>query len=75
LGAFGAACPRRANTGGFAYTCNENHYVNSSGHWVHSPSYGTEPNHQEAVCSDGSVLFSEHCRETGSHHGDVEYWE
>ena len=41
----------------FAYTCNDNHYVNSSGHWVHSPSCGTEPDHQEAVCRDGSVSF------------------
>jgi hypothetical protein len=61
--------------GAFAYTCNDNHYVNSSGHWVHSPSCGTEPDHQEAVCRDGSVSFSEHRRGTCSHHGGVEHWE
>ena len=59
----------------FAYTCNDNHYVNSSGHWVHSPSCGTEPDRQEAVCRDGSVSFSEHRRGTCSHHGGVEHWE
>jgi hypothetical protein len=26
-----------------AYSCNNNHYVNSSGHAVHSPSCGEEP--------------------------------
>ena len=41
----------------FAYIFNANHYVNSSGHWVHSPSCRTEPDHQEAVCRDGSVSF------------------
>jgi hypothetical protein len=59
----------------FAYICNANHYVNSSGHWVHSPSCRTEPDHQEAVCRDGSVSFSEHRRGTCSHHGGVEHWE
>ena len=59
----------------FAYTCNDNHYVNSSGHCVHSPSCGTEPDHQEAVCRDGRVSFSEHRRGTCSHHGGVERWE
>jgi Protein of unknown function (DUF3761) len=58
----------------FAYIFNANHYVNSSGHWVHSPSCRTEPDHQEAVCRDGSV-FSEHRRGTCSHHGGVEHWE
>jgi hypothetical protein len=58
-----------------AYTCNDNHYVNSSGHWVHSPSCGAESDHQEAVCRDGSVSFSEHRRGTCAHHGGVEHWE
>jgi hypothetical protein len=31
-----------------------------------------EPNHQEAVCRDGSVSFSEHRRGTRSHPGGVE---
>jgi hypothetical protein len=61
--------------GAFAYTCNDNHYVNSSGHRVHSPSCGTEPDHQESLCRDGSVSFSEHRRGTCSHHGGVEHWE
>ena len=67
-------CARQAGEA-FAYTCNDSHYANSSGHWVHSPSCGTEPDHQEAVCRDGSVSFSEHRRGTCSHHGGVKHWE
>jgi hypothetical protein len=46
----------------FAYSCNDNHYVNSSGHVVHSPSYGEEHEKRAAECRDGSVGFSEHHR-------------
>jgi hypothetical protein len=59
----------------FAYTCNDNHYVNSSGHWVHSLSCSTEPDHQEAVCRDGRMSFSEQRSGTCAHHGGVEHWE
>ena len=58
-----------------AYACNDRHYVNSSGHVVHSPSCGSEPFHREAICRDGSVSYSEHRRETCSHHNGVERWE
>jgi hypothetical protein len=43
-----------------AYSCNDNHYVNSSGHVVHSPSCGVEPDKHAAECVDGGVSFSEH---------------
>jgi hypothetical protein len=32
----------------FAYACNNNYYVNSSGHVVHSPPCGREPLHKTA---------------------------
>jgi hypothetical protein len=39
-----------------AYACNNRHYVNSSGHVVHSPSCGNEsdPPQHTATCRDGS---------------------
>jgi predicted RNA-binding Zn-ribbon protein involved in translation (DUF1610 family) len=43
-----------------AYACNNNYYVNSSGHLVHSPSCGEEHQKRTAECRDGSVSFSEH---------------
>jgi len=43
-----------------AYACNNNYYVNSSGHLVHSPSCGQEHEKRTAECRDGSVSFSEH---------------
>ena len=58
-----------------AYACNNRHYVNSSGHVVHSPSCGREHLRREAICRDGSVSFSEHHRGTCSHHHGVERWE
>ena len=58
-----------------AYACNNGHYVNSSGHVVHSPSCGREHLRREAICRDGSVSFSEHHRGTCSHHHGVERWE
>jgi hypothetical protein len=58
-----------------AYSCNGNHYVNSSGHLVHSPSCGRAgEGHPHAVCRDGSVSYSEHHRGTCSHHGGVASW-
>jgi hypothetical protein len=54
-----------------AYSCNDNHYVNSSGHVVHSPSCGNEPEKHTAECRDGSTSFSEHHRGTCSYHGGV----
>ena len=54
-----------------AYSCNDNHYVNSSGHVVHSPSCGEEHEKRAAECRDGSVSFSEHHRGTCSYHGGV----
>jgi hypothetical protein len=65
-----------AQTGaGSPFPCNDEHYVNSSGHWVHSPSCGSEPDRKEAICRDGSVSFSEHRSGMCSHHGGVEHWE
>jgi Protein of unknown function (DUF3761) len=55
----------------FAYSCNDNHYVNSSGHIVHSPSCSEEHDKRIAECRDGSVSYSEHHRGTCSHHGGV----
>jgi hypothetical protein len=47
-----------------AYACNNNYYVNSSGHVLHSPSCGQEHEKRTAECRDGSgsVSFSEHPR-------------
>lgn len=65
-----------AQTGeALAYVCNNNHYVNSSGHFVHSPSCGHEPLRHTADCRDGSVSFSEHHRGRCSHHGGVAHWD
>jgi hypothetical protein len=58
-----------------AYACNDQHYINSSGHVVHSPSCGIEPDHKTAECRDGSVSHSEHLRGTCSHHGGVAHWD
>jgi Protein of unknown function (DUF3761) len=63
---------RRAPT---AYACNDNHYINSSGDVVHSPSCGREHFHQTAICRDDSVSFSEHHSGTCSHHHGVAQWE
>ena len=54
-----------------AYACNNRHYVNSSHHWVHSPTCTGTPGHHEAICLDGSESHSEHLRGTCSHHGGV----
>ena len=59
----------------FAYACNNNYYVNSSGHFVHSPSCGEERQKRTAECRDGSVSFSEHHRGTCSSHGGVAHWD
>ena len=40
-----------------AYACNNNYYVNSSGHVLHSPSCGQEHEKRTAECRDGSVSF------------------
>lgn len=58
-----------------AYACNTNHYVNVSGHLVHSPTCVSEPGHHTAHCRDGSESFSEHHQGTCSHHGGVDHWE
>ena len=58
-----------------AHSCNDNHYVNSSGHVVHSPSCGEEHEKRTAECRDGSVSFSEHRRGTCSYHGGVAHWD
>jgi hypothetical protein len=57
-----------------AYACNNRHYVNSSGHVVHSPSCGRESPHHTATCRDGSISYSEHHRGTCSSHGGVAQW-
>jgi predicted RNA-binding Zn-ribbon protein involved in translation (DUF1610 family) len=65
-----------AQTGkAFAYACNNNYYVNSSGHFVHSPSCGEERQNRTAECRDGSVSFSEHHRGACSSHGGVAHWD
>ena len=56
---------------------NDNHYVNSSGHVVHSPArtlHNEVPTGASARCADGSYSFSEHRRGTCSHHGGVVAW-
>jgi hypothetical protein len=56
---------------------NNNTYVNSSGHVVHSPARTPNnevPDGATARCADGSYSFSEHRRETCSHHGGVAAW-
>jgi hypothetical protein len=60
-----------------AYTCNNRHYVNSSGHFVHSPSCGneSEPPQHTATCRDGSISYSEHHSGTCSGHGGVAQWD
>ena len=58
-----------------AYACNHRHYVNRSGHVVHSPSCGAhEEGTPHATCRDGSTSFSEHHRGTCSRHGGVTSW-
>jgi hypothetical protein len=59
----------------FAYACNNNYYVNSSRHVVHSPSCGQEHEKRTAECRDGSVSFSEHHSGTCSYHGGVAHWD
>lgn len=58
-----------------AYACNNNHYVNSSGHLVHSPSCSEEHQRRTAECRDGSISYSEHHRGTCSYHGGVAHWD
>ena len=58
-----------------AYACNNNYYVNSSGHLVHSPSCGQEHEKCTAECRDGSVSFSGHHRGACSQHGGVAHWD
>ena len=58
-----------------AYSCNDNHYVNSSEHVVHSPSCGDQHEKRNAERRDGSVSFSEHHRGTCSYHGGVAHWD
>jgi hypothetical protein len=66
-----AMMPEKAS----AFACNNNQYVNVSGHLVHSPTCETEPGHHTAHCRDGSESFSEHHQGTCSHHGGVDHWE
>ena len=57
-----------------AYACNNRHYVNSSGHDVHSPSCGRKSPRHTATCRDGSISYSEHRHGTCSGHGGVSHW-
>jgi hypothetical protein len=53
------------------------HYVNKSGHEVHSPAHsksGTPPIGATAKCRDGTYSFSQHHTGTCSHHGGVSGW-
>ena len=59
----------------FAFAYNDNYYVNSSGHLVHSPSCGQEHIKPTTDCRDGSISFSEHHSGTCSHHGGVAHWD
>ena len=58
-----------------ADVCNNNYYVNSSGHLVHSPSCGQEHEKHTAECRDGSVSLSEHHRGACSYHGGGAHWD
>ena len=58
-----------------AYARNNNYYVNSSGHLVHSPSCGQEHEKRTAECRDCSVSFSEHHRGACSYQGGVAHWD
>jgi hypothetical protein len=70
LGAIAAGHGRSDAASGYA--CNQRHYVNVSGHFVHSPSCGPKgEGTPHAVCRDGSISYSEHHRGTCSHHGDA----
>lgn len=55
---------------------NDNHYVNSDGHVVHSPARSSNgvPAGATAQCGDGSYSFSQHRQGTCSHHGGVSRW-
>jgi hypothetical protein len=70
-----AICALRSEGAFAGYACNDNHYVNSSGDIVHSPTCETEPGHHTAHCRDGSESFSEHHQGTCSHHGGVDHWD
>jgi Protein of unknown function (DUF3761) len=58
-----------------AHANNNNCYVNSSGHVLHSPSCGQEHEKRTAEWRDGSVSFSEHHRGACSYHGGVAHWD
>jgi hypothetical protein len=54
------------------------HYQNSDGHAVHSPSKsktGLAPAGATAQCRDGTWSFSQHRRGTCSRHGGVAAWQ
>jgi hypothetical protein len=57
-----------------AYPCKTSYYLNSAGHWVHSPSCGRKPIKRTAVCRDGSISHSKNRRGACSHHGGVARW-
>jgi hypothetical protein len=60
------ACLAGQASQALAYTCNNNYYVNSTGHLVQSPSCGEEQEKRTAQFRDGSASFSEHHRGTRS---------
>ncbi len=56
---------------------NSNHYTNTYGNEVHSPTYtedGSIPAGASAQCRDGTYSFSQSRRGTCSHHGGVATW-
>jgi hypothetical protein len=73
----GAADARQRHAAAEATLLSHHHYVNVSGHQVHSPSRtlsGRAPAGASARCGDGSFSFSEHRRGTCSHHSGVAAW-
>jgi Protein of unknown function (DUF3761) len=64
------------STSAHAFQCNNRHYLNSSGVFVHSPSCGgAAEGHETAICRDGSHSYSMHHSGTCSHHGGVARWD
>lgn len=58
-----------------AAASESDYHTNSSGHEVHRPETArSAPAGATARCRDGTWSFSEHHRDTCSHHGGVALW-
>jgi hypothetical protein len=58
----------------FAFACNNNYYVNVSGHSFTRRRARPSPATTRRT-GDGSESFSEHHQGTCSHHGGVDHWD